>query len=857
MGRFSSFVAKAGDMMQQANDEYQRAKQEQQQHWQEQQQRGQEARYRGSPGVQQRMSGYAQPYIVSNGNPSGMGQQNLQQAVASPPPLPPRRPVASHEVRRGTEQSPTPMVSYEDGRESSRPSSVLPTHATASSQPVYTQAPQSGTQKLDNQHRKAVSGTQSLQEASEFREDMNQHATRETKDYVIPGAPRNPSHDWQGSKAPRSPHEAPDSLEVSADQGLSQQLQNLHVSKEQSNRSLPARLPSSQGQAEGSNTAPPSVSEPRYIAPSVEEETPRTPPISPNSPPKVPAKIPKSSVYGLVPVKSCINNRVCVNVDWFLHKDAPDFLVCSRCFVDHIQESSLRTSFEHKKFDDFRQVPRRCFFSADIVKKKLWRPAAATGSINGMLEHMKTRPRIAECPQQSSLSKHEWWTSPEIPGLVFCKACWTDEWQASSFAPHFQPETVEEPRTCGSTMAFVGRMYEMYGEVNNFADFAAEVKGRLTIPPCPQSKAIAPAAHAWMSSTRDPQGFQICYSCFADYFYGTSSAKHFQQIAVSEETTICLMGVLSMRMPAEQAVAKKDPELFWKWIAEVDKQPFCSKKGITGSNSWYTLPNKPAGFAVCGGCRAGLAVPTEWSHHLVPLDNIPPEATILCCFNAAHPRFAEFMACLAQSMATDTWEVLGNHAATFANVPSCPRDNTTMLANRRYWGWQSLRICEECYFSFAKDTALERLFHLRGEVFEQSRLCDLYSPRMRAAYTDACEGRSTGQALVDYAGQRRMVYIKTMPEIDRLISQQNIKASKAIMYGSMGTSYKSMGASLDVVMGHQYTVGNAYAGYGHANGLELTGAEYDRKGRDLAAEVSSGNVWHQVSLLERRWREVE
>jgi hypothetical protein len=316
------------------------------------------------------------------------------------------------------------------------------------------------------------------------------------------------------------------------------------------------------------------------------------------------------------------------------------------------------------------------------------------------------------------------------------------------------------------------------------------------------------------------------------------------------------MGILNMKIPAQQAVAKKDPELFWKWIAEVDRQPFCSKQGIKGSTSWFTLPNHPPGFAVCGACRAGIAEPVGWSRHLISV-NADPNDTILCCFNAAHPRFAEFMTCLVPSLATDTWEKLGNHAATYANVPRCPRDNTTYLPNRRYWGWDSLRICQECYLSFARDTALEPLFHLNGEVMEKSRLCDMYSPRMRKLYTDACQGRITGQQLVDLGGQRRMVYLNTMPEIDRLISQQNIKASQAVMFGNMGTFYKNMGSTQDVLMGHSYTVGNAYAGYGYVNENSLTGAEYDRKGRDLTAEVLNGSVTYKVSVLEIRWREVE
>ncbi|KAL2209334.1 hypothetical protein CC79DRAFT_1332559 [Sarocladium strictum] len=785
MGRFSRFVTKAGEAVQQASDEYQRTRQQQQQ-------QQQSAGFSGQPTQQYPPYGSGRAYPNAHAPPTASHQQ-LQ-----PPALPPRRPSESGQYQQS------------------------PQNYQASATPQYGQP-------------------------------EPQRADRRSW--------HNPSPSVQAKTSPVSRQEAqatyhaPGSQDIDADRLLAEQLQRLEVESAAPELSpsprLPPRPPKIEAPQAGSG-----ASEQRYAAPSVQDEPAPPPPPSTRPVPPSQRHVAKALPPGLAPVPNCIAYPIQANADWFLHDKAPDFLVCSRCYVDYIYQTNLQTLFQHKKFADFEQVPRRCYFSSHNVKTRLWPAALAAGNLDNMLEHMRSRPKLPACPEQRLVENSEWWMSPDIPHMCVCKACFSDDYKGGPFASKFELKTVEQQATCDSFMPFVGRMSEIHQPSNNWAEFAAEVKGRLTIPACPREKTIPGASHAWVRSTREPKGYQTCYACFADYFYGTTSEKHFQQVALDKETTVCLMGILNMKIPAQQAVAKKDPELFWKWIAEVDRQPFCSKQGIKGSTSWYTLPNHPPGFAVCGACRAGIAEPVGWSRHLIPV-NADPNDTILCCFNAAHPRFAEFMTCLVPSLATDTWEKLGNHAATYANVPRCPRDNTTYLPNRRYWGWDSLRICQECYLSFARDTDLEPLFHLKGEVMEKSRLCDMYSPRMRKLYTDACQGRITGQQLVDLGGQRRMVYLNTMPEIDRLISQQNIKASQAVMFGNMGTFYKNMGSTQDVLMGHSYTVGNAYAGYGYVNENSLTGAEYDRKGRDLTAEVLNGSVTYKVSVLEIRWREVE
>lgn len=837
MGRFSNFVANVGDIVQQANEEYRQTKQQPQQQQQQQQ------RTRQNEVADLRHMSAGSGLTSSQHGVSSAQQQDPRQALRPPPPLPPRQPTTSQSSHQISQQSSvTPLYNWQNAGRSHEPQV----------QSLRTRSPDLTWHPLRDRP-KAAHPYDEAETVKVEEETIARQTPWVGLGGRLPEAEAEPRPLWQEGESSRPKAER--AQEDHVDDDIVQQLQKLLFAQktpESSSRSCPS--PKHLERTSSATLAPP-IPAPEFTASLMEDETRHNTSTQPAFESSKNGR--KSFVGDLRPIRDCIASPVCANADWFVHEGAPAFLVCSRCFADYIHASSLRELFSHRKFDDFEKVARKCYFGSNRVKKSLWPRAAAAGKLDNMLQYMKSRPGIAECPSQTSTERQDWRVVPEIPGLAFCGACWIDDFEHGPFASQFHVDASNQPHMCGSSMPFIGRMYQLTSKGQAWEEFAAEAKGRLTIPKCPGKTPIASTAHAWVRSTRAPKGLQFCYACFADYFYGTTNAAHFQQVAIDEDTTVCLMGTPNIVIPAQQTVARDDPELFWKWIAEVDRQPFCAKQGITGSPSWYTLPNNPLGFFVCAACRAGIADPIGWSKHLVPKKNVSPKDTILCCFHPEHVRFAEFMKCLVQSMATGRWEDMGDYVANFANVPRCPRDSTATLSDRRYWGWQSLRICEECYLSFAKGTALEPLYHLHGEVIDKSRLCDLYSPRMRKMYVDACEGRAPAQGLVDTAGQRRMTFLQTMLEADRLISQQRIKGMQATMYGSMGSFYKFAGASQDSVMGHTYTLGNAYVGYGHVNGLSLTGAEYDRRGRDLSLEATGGSVWHQISILEQRWREVE
>lgn len=105
---------------------------------------------------------------------------------------------------------------------------------------------------------------------------------------------------------------------------------------------------------------------------------------------------------------------------------------------------------------------------------------------------------------------------------------------------------------------------------------------------------------------------------------------------------------------------------------------------------------------------------------------------------------------------------------------------------------------------------------MNGLLVEKSRICDLYSPRMRGQYTEACQG-DTLSDLLDSARKRRLVFIEMIPQREHILTTQSLEAQQAKMLGITGSFYKAMGGAQAAINGYDYNMGNSRVGYGWKN----------------------------------------
>lgn len=609
---------------------------------------------------------------------------------------------------------------------------------------------------------------------------------------------------------------------------------------------------------------PPSSTQKVPVPPPPQQSPPATHP--PSYTPKVqtPPQKPPSKTYkstephpsGIKPLRECAEYPLMANCDWFYHPNASDFLICTRCYVDHIYDTTFRSSFTRMPAANDDKL-RQCFFGSPNMLNHIWPAAVSSSDLKPVVDFMQIRQGFPSCSTTAMIKGASWYIVDEVPGMTICPACYHDRLAATPFAGRFKLQNDVQEAYCDMSGWYMKRMLETTSKANDWSIFAQEAKARIQFPSCAQNQAVPADQRAWFKSKRGPTGLEVCVACYCDYFHDTEDAASFERMTTSGGNMICATGRLNVIVPLHKAIEKGDRNIFWRAVQNVANSPFCGAKGTTGT-AWYTLPSDPAEFGVCGGCYAGIVEGVGAGNLFMRKPGASTSDTLLCCFNPAHPRMLGYLQRFSGAVLTGDWRPMAEFAVGLGRAPLCPRSRFMAApSNRRWWGWGDVHICEECYVTFAKGTSLESRFAMKGDVVPTPRFCDMYSPRMRGMYNEVCADENKLVEFLQVAAQRRQVYLETVPVMEQMLDRQKIAAMQAQTLGIMGSSYKFMGASQDATMGHHYTVGNAYAGYGYANELSLQGAVYDRQSREAAQSAGGWGAVMEVEILERRWSAVE
>ncbi|KAH6886226.1 hypothetical protein B0T10DRAFT_407963 [Thelonectria olida] len=913
-------MSKAGEIVQQANQEYQRAKQEQQQQQQQQhEQYGQHTQYnnRQTYGTQCGQPQQQQPYSPqqpTTPSSSASTPSQWQQQQHPPPPYHPPQPrytpaiadqalaQAKEEQRAALQQADQHLAQLRQQLEAER--AAAQQQAAADRRLAETLAAQYR-QEAEEEQRRGDEELNRLQAEAEeekrradevMRKQQMQRINLETRPPpVLPPRPASSIYypppvmgeGRQPALPPRPLSMAQPGVVVGAGrprEALSPGEHSTSASSpvyQQNHSSPPATQPGYKPSTNPFHEQPPQEQQQTYLPPPPSQNPSQpyfpppptqasqpthpytSPPSSTSQPPippprsRAPPPPPQPHPSGASPLSECASDPISFDSHWFFHPDAPSFLICPRCYVGYIWDTQYRNIFTKQFFTD--KKPRRCLFGSRRVKNRLWPEAVSSGNLDTVVTFFKHAQTLAECPQASVIEGETWYTSPEIPGMTMCKACFEFSLAGTAVASHFQLETVPGGAFCDSSAWHVRRLHEEHVNASNenWIAFSEGVKLRIQLPACPKQTAVNANSRAWYKAKHGPAALQVCVACYYDYFHGTPNETMLEQVAGGNFDTMCVMGHLNIIIPTQYSVEKKNYDVFWTAIEGIDKQPFCDAKGIKGA-TWYTLPNDAPGFGVCGGCYAGIVQVLGGTKFFVPKKGMSKHETYLCNFNLNHSKAPRYLALYSESLLKGDWKPLGDFAMRFGTVPPCQGSKLVKSAGRRFWGWGVAAICEECYLTFAQGTALENRFFLKGEADAEGkeRMCDLFSPRMRALYTNACQ---TGdlEGFLAQGEQRHQVWVQTIAVCEQILNQQKLAAMQANMLGMQGTFYKNMGGMVDATQGHSYTVGNAYGGYGHANEWMLQGHVYDRQAAEASTGVMNGGSVMQVAMLERRWKDVE
>ncbi|KAH8164143.1 hypothetical protein CIB48_g4118 [Xylaria polymorpha] len=519
-------------------------------------------------------------------------------------------------------------------------------------------------------------------------------------------------------------------------------------------------------------------------------------------------------------VTSCIDTPATFTTDWYQHSEAADFTICSRCYADHIHGSMFGPEFQHTRPTDAKA--RVCRFSKARMKDHLWKTALATSSLREVVAWMRTRAAIPDCRgvegvRGSAAAAGIKWVAPRdasIPHFVACEACFEDKLQTNRFASRFvayaQPQPADDVWACDLATPFVEKEYEEAAARDDWAGFAARVKTRISMPPCPGPLGALAQGRNW--------------SCIRAR---RASGRVAQGLAQSTDVRVrCAHAMFNVRVLIAQANQEENWSLFWNTVVRLEREKTCEVEGIV-DGVWYTLPSNPGGFGVCSACYIAIMEP----------------------LGVARSGLIEMYYTLDPT-------ALDECASLYAAVPLCPRDEET--SGLRWYGWRGCTICPECYLDFARQSPLAKMMELHDALLANKSICEMYSKRMRTLYTECGNiNPPNPKPLLDYSAQRRQVYMETVPQARMIMSQQKMAQQKQKMLNLTSSHYTRLGHSQEMTYGSAYKYSAPGVSSGFANSNSLQGAAYRQQANNLAADLGTANVSLAVGQLEQRWRAVE
>jgi hypothetical protein len=578
----------------------------------------------------------------------------------------------------------------------------------------------------------------------------------------------------------------------------------------------------------------------------------------------------------------CPDNReVDFETFWYHLADVPDILICTQCHESHIAGTALSQSFER-----VRKETGRCRFNVPRLTKALIPEARRTKDLQPINEYLTKREQIKDCMGLTGATGEEniRWYMP-VGGLpsnfIACEACYEDRILGTAFASNFEPSKVTQRRdetwACDMCLPYISQaLIKLSKRPNGWNDWVAAAAKRMTLPQC-DGKAVDAASRAWFRPRREVENMVICEACYLDKAGMTVFAKEIEPVTqkmpgtgsqlvgallgTQEEVAqwSCDMQKLSVGVAWDAALGRKDFNIFHKAATTILANVPCTDRGICGG-TWYTLAGGCNNFDVCTACYAGIIEPFGLERFFQsmtrPLDH---SVSIICDFNLAGPKFMPYMLRLTEAIDVGVWSIFSAYVQRWAAIPNCPGYDLT--PNMRWYGYGDLTICPSCWETFAKGTPLEANIILKNELIAESRMCCLYSPRMRGKWTEASakyekDGKDAVE-LVEFSRLRLKVYQNTVLQIKFMREMQQMKMTQAMHNGLLSTMYKGM-ESIRIASGATdgYLHGGGNLGW-HETSEGATSAGLFNQMQQGMNQANSPNTWMAMAQMEAQWREVE
>ncbi|KAH9882594.1 hypothetical protein J1614_000830 [Plenodomus biglobosus] len=590
-----------------------------------------------------------------------------------------------------------------------------------------------------------------------------------------------------------------------------------------------------------------------------------------------PTNIPASQASDYIYQDKC-TGRFSASIFWFRSSVAPNFLVCATCFERHIRYTPLAASFTGK-LEALREAGA-CMFDSPRVQDTLWPPSKRSNNLAAIHAYMIERSKYPRCRGMAGLNGAEsravgmrWYTFAQdaVPPFLACQACVEEQVVGTRFQNMFVPRTTAQGNAdqwaCDLIMPYIQRLVKWASQSGDWSAMIDGIKHRLSAPPCPARSPIKANSRTWHRPRAWPQA-SVCDGCYLDHVSLTVIDEEFgpQPVApgAGENLWTCDMASLPAQEATDLAVTRKDTALLHRFFDVLTTQPSCTPEGIVGGK-WYTLKGGCPNFDICAICYTGLIESYYLDSEFQLRNDVRPGQTLLCDFCIGSHRAFHYLTKLGESLFSPHFEIFTSYVRRTAHFTPC--QGAKRVKNVAWWkldGTQNFAACEDCYENLARNSSCSNMFTMVG-VVEGGVLCCLYSANMRQRFNNLCasDSPSARANFVAYANHRQSVYAQTVPVVENIYRQAQIKLSQQRMNNSLSSFYQTLDRTVGNANGIHFGPVSPYKTVWESS---MTGNRYNTEfGIDAENYAAQGRAARQgvhsdtarIRMLEAAWKEVE
>ncbi|RMZ39711.1 hypothetical protein AFCA_002280 [Aspergillus flavus] len=471
---------------------------------------------------------------------------------------------------------------------------------------------------------------------------------------------------------------------------------------------------------------------------------------------------------------------------WYVPTCAPSFPVCAYCYEKHIQPTPHAGLFEAVwlKGGDTSLL---CQWNTPRVMAHL-----AAGDWDAINAFMIERGNLPDCKGpagHTGLDGSRWYGmigAWEIQGFVICETCYHElvAWNQlrSYFATTPTIKSDASLWTCDAAVVPLIKegLRRAIASPNRWDELHRLFRSRMEYPSCLEMKNLQASSTHWYACKAVPD-LVVCTACYLDHFVlDYDSSWEFHSLTPEQQQQQFDCGMQTLQIHAALGICKQigfaantdEYDGFETLARMILESPPCDTDDMRNA-TWYA----PKGctldvYAICRRCLLGFMAAPGFA---LEFKEVEPRrgGNRLCDPHPTTPRFKKYLTKYAAAVKLADFSIFSEYVLEWAPLPECPRNEA--YTNRKWYGKGCFTACALCYKEVMEGTSLAS--HLDCAVVPNENRCQMYSPRMRNLWRQACEHNDLDSFLV-LAKERMNALLLMNMERNRQFAEMSIRASQ-------------------------------------------------------------------------------